>query len=155
MSSKDLLNKQETKHNFLWVKFLTRFFLLISAAYNLIASAWYINRSQYQPAAIYEKFPKIQNIDFQYGILCCILFLMFLICIVLLSYYRRYADVFLYFCYMLDIVSTVVYVVLCVYTTKEIGNLGIYKEAFYNIGGCFLLLIINIIYFNKRSYAFR
>ena len=155
MASKDLSKKQEKKHNFLWVNFLTRFFLWISAIYNLIVGAYYVNLSKYDGAAIYERFSQLQEVDFEYGIVCCVLFVMFLVCIYLLSSYRRFADVFLYFCYILDIVSTVFYVLLFVYTRKEFAGFAAYKEAFYNIGISLLLLIINMSYFNKRSYAFR
>lgn len=155
MSSKDLLNKQETKHNFLWVKFLTRFFLWISALYNLLVGAYYIDQAKYNGNAIYEQFAQLQKIDFEYGIVCCILFVMFLTCVVLLSCYRRYADAFLIFCYVLDMVSTIFYILLTIYVKKDIGTFETYKVAIYNICACWLLLIINICYFNKKSHIFR
>lgn len=137
-------NKKPKKMNMAWFKFLVRFLLWVSAAYNLIVGAHYISRNIDDPGSL----------DFEYGILCCVLFVLFLVTIYLLLTYSEHADGFLYTCYVFDILISLLYAFL--YMRENAGCDVLYAAKYQLISavGSFVLLIANMIYFSRRDHLF-
>ena len=142
MSNKS--NPKNKKKNMFWFKFLVRFLLWVSAIFNLFIGAYYISKNISKPYLL----------DFQYGMLCCVLFVLFLISIYSLSSFSKHADGLLYFCYIFDILISFLYVFF--YSRANVGC-DIFvevKQALISAGGSLLMLIINMIYFSRRDYMF-
>ena len=136
--------KKPKKMNMAWFKFLVWFLLWVSAAYNLVVGAYYISKNIDDTNAL----------GFQYGIMCCVLFVLFLVTIYLLITYNKHADGFLYTCYVFDIFISLLYALLYVRANPGCDILICGRDALISAAGSFILLIVNMIYFSRRDHMF-
>ena len=137
-------NKKPKKLNMAWFKFLVYFLLWVSAAFNLFIGAYYISKN----------IDDAGSLGFQYGIMCCVLFVLFLVTTYLLVTYNKHADGFLYTCYVFDIFISLLYAFLYVRANPGCELLVCCRDALISAAGSFVMLITNMIYFSRRDHLF-
>lgn len=162
---------KKTKYGVGWLKVLVRFVLWVYAIYNLYIGAKFMTDAAYDDNT--GKFLKLSSLselahnDFQYGVLCCVLFIMLLMAIYGIATFKKYADGYSLACFILGVVSSAGYFVVRIKTLglPLFANGGINQAVvnvfsgnivvLINLVFSILMLVVNIVYFSGRKHYFR
>ena len=112
---------KKVKFGVAWLKILVRFVLWIYAGYNLIIGAKFITDAVYNDKTDkFYKFNELSEIaqnNFEYGIVCCLLFILLIIAIYAIATFKKYADGYSIICFIFGAISSVSYYIVYI---KEI-----------------------------------
>ncbi len=139
-----------------WYKWLINFILWLSGILNILAGISQMTGMAYEAegltaAEVYAFFPKLESIDFIYGLGLIVLGVYAIATRYALARYKSFAPIMLYALYAVNLVGAVVYAVM----VAPILQVRITKIAeIPSLIGTLVMLIINIVYFQKRADLF-
>ncbi len=136
-----------------WFKFLIYFSLFFSCLVNVVTGINYLTGNIYISQGVtanlvYAIFPSMKGFDLFNGIACFALGVFAIITRFALAKYKKSGPMFLYSLYVANAVVALIY---------GIGATVALGEVAFNpisIGGTVLMIVLNVVYFNKRKHLF-
>ena len=160
---------KKVKYGVGWLRVLVRFVLWVYAIYNLIIGAMFITDATYDDKA--EKFRKLSELsevaqnNFEYGVVCCLLFVLLLVAIYAIATFKKYADGYSIACFVFGVVCAVSYFVvqikgIALFVSGAINPAVIdvivgSPLVIINLAFGLIMVAINSAYFVRRKHYFR
>lgn len=140
-----------------WFKFLIYFALWFGGIMNILGAFTYFTGSIYEsagvPAAIvYLAYPSLKTINIIYGLICFATGVLAIYTRFRLAAYAENGPKLLYLVYAITAIASLLYIVLNGSVIDDFST--VMPTAIANIVVSVLMIVLNRIYFNKRSYMF-
>ena len=153
-----------------WYKFIIYFQLFACAVINLFVGSMYISGEIYnlQSASdnysshfgysvsklIYEYFSELKAIDVMYGIISLGIAVFAIVVRMRLAKFKKDGPIFYYILQGVSIVASIIYMTIFIIIMSDIREFTIPSSLISSLTTSIILLVINIIYFNKRKHLF-
>ena len=139
-----------------WFKFVIYVQLFLAALVNLGSAVQALTGSQYNGEAdlVYAFFPALKTADTLYGILCIAAAVFAIVTRFQLSGYRANGPKFYIGLLVANIVIPIIYGVMASSAMSGFDTSSIWSSTAGSMVGSVILLVCNIIYFNKRKHLF-
>lgn len=142
-----------------WFKILTRFALTVAGMLMLLLGMLDLmglpySMQGYDTSLLYTKIPLLFMVDTIYGVLCCILGVMYFITCTKLIRFRKSGPVLLYITYGLNILFPVIYAAVTRYYVAPIGSPLLGLTEIGELVGMLAGIALNVVYFTKRKHMF-
>lgn len=135
-----------------WFKFLIYFSLWAGAILNIISGlSTFISVVTY---STYSLFPGQIAVDVIYGIVCILLGVYTIVTRFQLARFRKNAPMMLHSIYILSIAFSVIYLIATSAVTMIPLSQFLNAQMIGSFGGSIAMIVINVIYFGKRSDMF-
>lgn len=140
-----------------WFKFLIYFSLWAGAVLNLLNGILFLTGAQYEGAKelVYALYSGLQTVDVVTGLLCIALAIFGIVTRFALAKYKKVGPKLLIIGYVGVIVVNLFYVVgTSIVLPELVGEIIDYQSYIVGCIGNAVMIILNYIYFNKRSHIF-
>ena len=136
-----------------WFKFIIYFQLWAGMLVNLVTAGKYLTGAYYEGSAemVYDFFPALQPLDIVMGVFCLALAVYAVVVQRALAKFRAKGPMMYYLMYIVNTAVTVLYLII---GSIIIGQSAFTAEVAGSIIGSFVMLFVNIPYFNNRKHLF-